>query len=119
MLQRYDLQITATDDGAPPASAVGTYAVALLEPEPGANASGLAAEYDNNWGLSILDLLDDRSIDFALEAEPIGLEFAGGEEDSDFALLLLDGAADGWTGRSCAGGTAPSPTRWTRPMIRA
>ena len=67
------------------------YAVALLEPEPGANSSGLAAEYDNNWGLSILDLLDDRSIDFALEAEPIGLEFAGGEQDSDFALLLLDG----------------------------
>ena len=39
----------------------------------------------------ILDLLDDRSVDFALEAEPIGLEFAGGEQESDFALLLLDG----------------------------
>jgi DNA-binding beta-propeller fold protein YncE len=67
------------------------YAVALLKPEPGANSSGLAAEYDNNWGLSIIDLLDDRSIDFALEAEPIGLEFTGGEQGSDYALLLLDG----------------------------
>lgn len=68
-----------------------TYAVALLRQEWDNSATGIDAYYDQNWGMSIIDLSDDDNIDLVLESKPVGLAFAHGESGEPYALLLLEG----------------------------
>lgn len=70
------------------------FAAAVLRPESSSGSSDLDSYYDQMWGLSILDLASDDSVDLVLESEPVGLAFAGGGEEPAYALLLLDGLED-------------------------
>jgi len=77
------LSLQLTDDHA--------YAVALMRQEWDSSATGIDAYYDENWGMSIMDLSDDDNIDLVLESQPVGLAFAQNEAGEPYALLLLEG----------------------------
>jgi hypothetical protein len=68
-----------------------TYAVALLRQEWDSSATGIDAYYDENWGMSIIDLSSDDNIDLVLESQPVGLAFATNDAGAPYALLLLEG----------------------------
>jgi len=68
-----------------------TYAVALLRQEWDSTATGIDAYYDENWGMSIIDLSDDDNIDLVLESQPVGMAFAESTTGEPYALLLLEG----------------------------
>lgn len=66
-----------------------SHAVAILRPES-SSGSGLDGYQDARWGLAIADLSGDDIASLVLESEPVGMELVE-DEDSAYALLLLDG----------------------------
>lgn len=65
-------------------------AVAVLRPEGGSYGGDLESVQDSYWGLSLIDLTDDDSVDLWLESEVVGLAFAEGTS-AVYALVLLAG----------------------------
>jgi hypothetical protein len=70
-------------------SPAGGYAVGTLRPE-GTSGSGLEQYQDANWGLSVVDLVDNEAISLVLESRPVGLELVE-QGDTTYALVLLEG----------------------------
>lgn len=68
-----------------------SYAVALMRPESTSGSSGIDAEYDQRWGLSLIDLYDDDNTDLMLGSQPVGMAFSEDEAGEPFVLLLLEG----------------------------
>ena len=62
-----------------------TYAVALLRQEWDDSSSGIDAEYDEHWGMSLIDLTDDDNIDLMLGSQPVGLALAEDAAGEPFA----------------------------------
>ncbi len=69
----------------------GAYAVAMMRQEWDSSSTGIDAYYDENWGMSVLDLSGNDHIDLVLESEPVGMALATGSSGAPYAILLLEG----------------------------
>lgn len=70
-------------------SPAGRYAVGTLRPESG-SGSGLEQYQDANWGLSVVDIVEQEAISLVLESEPVGLALVE-QGEATYALVLLQG----------------------------
>jgi hypothetical protein len=64
----------------------GRFAVGIMRPE--SNGSGDYA--DSRWGISVLEMESDDSVNLVAEARPIGVELVE-DENTSYALVLMEG----------------------------